>query len=85
LGGFVFGAVIFVKDIVEFGGIKHLSAELTLNKLYVFLAGDDANLGMFAGGRHMEQDCCWSKFAFDRWACQSPAGDRKWPFSRPAL
>jgi len=84
LRGFVFRAVFFVENVVEFRGIEHLSAELTLDKLYVFLAGNDANLGMFAGGRHMGKDCCWSKFAFDRWACQSLAGGIKRSFCATA-
>jgi len=44
--------VVFVEDVGELGGVEYLPAELALNELDVFLAGDDANLGMFARSRH---------------------------------
>jgi hypothetical protein len=44
--------VDFVKDVGELGRVKHLAAKLAHNELSVLLAGDDANLRMFARCRH---------------------------------
>jgi hypothetical protein len=52
--GFVAGFdwVVFVEDVDELGGVEDLAADLALDELDVLLAGDDANLGMFAQCRH---------------------------------
>jgi hypothetical protein len=47
VGGRVF-FIDFVEDIGELCRIEHFAAELALNKLSVLLAGEDANLRMFA-------------------------------------
>jgi hypothetical protein len=44
--------LVFVEDVGELGRIEDLAAELAHNELSVFLAGDDANLRMFARCRH---------------------------------
>jgi hypothetical protein len=46
------GWFVLVEDVRELGGVEDLAADLTLYKLDVLLAGDDANLGMFARSRH---------------------------------
>ena len=46
------GGVVFVEDVRELGGVEDLAAELALDELDVLLAGDDADLGMFARCRH---------------------------------
>lgn len=55
LGFLLFGGVLFIQDVGEFGGVKDLPAELTLHEFGVFLSGDDTDLGMFARGRHMRK------------------------------
>ncbi len=57
--GFDCFRVFFVQDVGELGGVEDLAAELTLNKLDVLLAGDDADLGMFARCGHRE--AVWMK------------------------
>jgi hypothetical protein len=52
----VLGSIFFIQDVSELRGVEDFSAELALDKLYVFLTGHDTNLGMFAGGRHMKKD-----------------------------
>jgi hypothetical protein len=47
------GVVLFAEDVGELGRVEDLAAELALDKLDVLLAGDDADLGMFARCRHM--------------------------------
>jgi hypothetical protein len=42
------GRVFLVQNVHEFSRIEDLSAHLALHKLDVLLAGDDANLRMFA-------------------------------------
>jgi hypothetical protein len=49
-----FHRVVFIEDVSELGGVKYLAADLALDELDVLLAGDDANLGMFARCRHRE-------------------------------
>jgi hypothetical protein len=44
--------IVFIQDVGELGRIEYLAAELALDKLDVLLAGDDANLGMFAQYGH---------------------------------
>jgi len=51
----LFGRVFFVQDVGELRGIEDLATELTLHELGVFLSGDDTDLGMFAGGRHIQK------------------------------
>jgi hypothetical protein len=50
--GFGEGLFLFYGDIAKLCRIKDFSAFLTLNKLCVFLAGDDLDDGMFALGGH---------------------------------
>jgi hypothetical protein len=45
--------VFFVQDVGELRRIEDFAAYLTFYELSVFLAGDDTDLGMFAGGRHI--------------------------------
>jgi hypothetical protein len=40
--------IFFIQDIHELRRIEHLATHLALHKLDVLLAGDDANLRMFA-------------------------------------
>ncbi|HKO19444.1 MAG TPA: hypothetical protein VJU82_11215 [Acidobacteriaceae bacterium] len=47
------GRVFFVQDVGELRRIEDLAADLTLHEFGVFLSGDDTDLGMFAGGRHI--------------------------------
>ena len=57
--GFValrFRSIRFRKNIREFRRVEHLAAELALNKLDVFLAGDDANIRVFTSGRHIGEE-----------------------------
>ena len=49
-----FHGVFFIEDVGELGGVEYLAADLALDELDVLLAGDDANLGMFARCRHRE-------------------------------
>jgi hypothetical protein len=44
--------VVFIQDIGKLSRIEDFAANLTLDKLDVLLAGDDADLGMFARFRH---------------------------------
>ena len=48
-GGFFFALHILVLD-----GVEDIATGLALNVLGVFIAGDDAHNGVFAGGRHGE-------------------------------
>jgi hypothetical protein len=66
------GLFVFVQDVGELGRIEDLAAELAHNELGVLLAGDDANLGMFARCGHKgEKQRVGKKFAFAQTACQS--------------
>ncbi len=61
----------FVEDVGELSGIEDLAAELADNELGVLLAGDDANLRMFARCWHaVEKLWVGKKFAFAPVACQ---------------
>ena len=57
--GGVGAALDFAEDVGELGGVEDLAAELALDKLDVFLAGDDADLGMFARCRHRGARMVW--------------------------
>jgi|SRR5580658_6404417 hypothetical protein len=46
-----FGGV-FDLHVAELLGVKNLATLQTLDKLHVFVPGDDSNLGMSAGGSH---------------------------------
>jgi hypothetical protein len=50
--GFGEGLFLFYGDVAKFCGIKDFAARLALNKLCVFLSGDDLDDGMFALGCH---------------------------------
>jgi len=52
-GDFGEGGFFFDGDVAVFRRIEDFSALLTLNKFCVFLAGDDFDNGMFAGGGHL--------------------------------
>jgi hypothetical protein len=66
------GLFVFVEDVGELSRIEDLAAELAHNKLGVLLAGDDADLGMFARCRHKGKKLrVDKKFAFAQTACQS--------------
>jgi hypothetical protein len=51
--GFGEGLFLFYGDIAKFRRIKYFPALLALNKLCVFLSGDDLDDGMFALGCHV--------------------------------
>ena len=51
-GGFGERLFLFYSDVTKLGRIKDFPAFLTLNKLCVFLSGDDLDDGMFALGCH---------------------------------
>jgi len=53
-----FGGV-FDLHVAELLGVKNLATLQTLDKLHVFVPGDDSNLGMSAGGSHR------SRFSFE--------------------
>ncbi len=62
----------FAEDVGELGRIEDLAAELADDELGVLLAGDDANLWMFARCRHKgEKVRVGKKFAFVQTGCQS--------------
>ena len=42
----------FNRHVVKLFRIKHIATVETLHKLGVFVAGNDSNPGMFAGGNH---------------------------------
>ena len=44
--------IFFAEDVGELGRVEDLAAHLALDKLDVLLAGDDADLWMFARCRH---------------------------------
>jgi hypothetical protein len=46
------GGLFLDCDVVIFDGVEDLAAILTLDKLYVVLAGDNFDNGVFAGRRH---------------------------------
>jgi hypothetical protein len=48
--------IFFAEDVGELRRVEDLAAELALNELDVLLAGDDADLGMFARCRHRGED-----------------------------
>jgi hypothetical protein len=47
------GLFLFDCDVTKLCGIKDFSAGLTLNKLDIFLSGDDFDDGVFARGGHV--------------------------------
>jgi len=51
--GFGEGLFLFYSDVAKFSRIKYFTAFLTLNKLCIFLSGDDLDDGMFALGCHL--------------------------------
>ena len=63
--------VDFVEDVGELSGIEDLATELADNELGVLLAGDEADLRMFARCWHTVKKL-WvgKKFAFAPVACQ---------------
>lgn len=44
--------VFLIQYVGELGGVEDFAAELTFDELGVFLAGNDADLGVFAEGGH---------------------------------
>jgi hypothetical protein len=51
-GGFGEGLFLFYGNVAKLRRVKDFSAILALNKLCVFLSGDDLDDGMFALGCH---------------------------------
>jgi hypothetical protein len=60
-GAFGEGFFLFYGDIAKFCRIKYFTALLALDKLCIFLAGDDLDYGMFA------LDCHWGRHSRMVW------------------